>query len=119
MDMAGQDGTPESLDRPLIAAAVKALMKLERGTRTKAGLTNRAGLGGRMTVDRVLAGKPVRGDTYLALDDALELPPGTLEAIGYHEWDELARMGIRPEAWAVIQRMQPPPDGSSRNSAVS
>lgn len=114
MDMSGLTGTPPLMDRALIARVVKALMKLDRATRTKSGLSKRADIG-RMTLDRVFEAKVVRPDTYQALDDALLLPAGTLEALGVG--NEPTELGLPDDLLGPVERaIGAHPDGPGRNA---
>lgn len=100
--MSGQDGTP--VDRQLIARVVAALMVKDRSTQMKSGLARRAGNMGRTTLDRVFRGDPVYPATLYALDEALQVEAGTLEAVGRHDTDRLAELDIPANLRTVIDR---------------
>lgn len=100
-------------DWRLIRRVVLALRKRNRETRTTTGLAVAADLS-RTTVIKVEKAQPVRPDTLAALDDALGLPGGTLEALG--DGNDPTTLGLPPDTLESVQRaIGPHPDGPTRN----
>lgn len=112
--MSGRNQTPAEPDRQLIANALNALAALDAATRTKSGLAKRAGIS-RVTLNKVVQAGCVRGDTLMALDDAVQVPPGTLQRLG--EGDPFDDLGLNADQLATLVRTSHS-KGRTRNRRV-
>lgn len=93
-----RQGTPP-LDRLLIGDVVEREMHIRYGTMTEmVRAAQRMGprqAPSRATLYRVLVGgEEVKGGTFTRVEALLRLPPGTLEAVGRHDIEELTALSV-------------------------